>query len=504
VKILDFGLARLIHDEVETTGDGLIGTPYYLAPEQINDEPIDGRTDVYAFGVGLYRLVNGRYPFQAQHPAALLYVILNEHDFQCADGVPAELHNLILGCLEKNPGERPQGFDDLAVKFEELEDDRVAIKPGGSPSYSNLSAAAKRNSHENPYLNRVMIKNPSDFCGRATEVRRIYSRLTAAHPQSVSVVGERRIGKSSLLNYIYHPTSRRRFMKNHENAIVAYMDFQSKLKFDVEKFIEFLFNMFTFECKNGHDYRNREKSPDELGEVINELDKEGKRVIILMDEFEAITRNERFDESFFSFLRSLANSFKVAYVTSSREDLQKMCHNKDISDSPFFNIFSNIPLGPFTREEAIELITLPSEREGVPLAAHVETILDMAGYFPLFLQIACANVFDHLDDNPTQEPDWQRIKQVFMEEADPYFRSVWERLDPPSRENLSRIAERRSTSKKYVNEKLLRRGYLVESEKGVDVFASTFKEFVIREGAEEIGKRGLIGRLWEKGRGRRS
>ena len=61
----------------------------------------------------------------------------------------------------------------------------------------------------NPYLNRVMIREVSDFYGRRREVAKIFARIGAARPQSVAIVGERRIGKSSLLNYLCHPEIRR-------------------------------------------------------------------------------------------------------------------------------------------------------------------------------------------------------------------------------------------------------------------------------------------------------
>jgi len=492
IKILDFGLARLLHDRAAPAGDSLSGTPYYLAPEQIKHDPVDGRADVYAFGVGLYRLVNGRYPFTAQHPAALLYVILNQKKFTCADGVPESLHNLIVRCLEKNRDDRPNDFAVLAAELTEIE---AGLKSDGGET-PELAAVSSPRDKENPYLNRVMIKNPDEFFGRKGEVRRIYSRLDAARPQSVSVVGERKIGKSSLLNFVYHRANRRQFMRNFEDSVFVYLDFQSKLDYDIEMFIDFLFNMFTFECGDKHDYTARDKSLDQLGEVVAELDGEGKRIVILMDEFEVITRNKRFDESFFAFLRSLANSYKVAYVTSSCEDLQEMCHNKDIADSPFFNIFSNLPLRPFERAEARELITVPSERAGVPLEAYADRILEVAGCFPLFLQVAGAGAFDCCIDNDSSDPDWERITRLFREEADPYFRSVWLRFDESSRENMIQIARGKSPEKKYVNTKLRRRGYLVELENEMRIFSSAFKEFVLAETQRAEEKRGLFGRIF--------
>ena len=158
-----------------------------------------------------------------------------------------------------------------------------------------------------------------------------------------------------------------------------------------------------------------------LLEVIEKLNEKGKRLVMLMDEFESITTNPNFDMKFFSFLRYLANNFKVAFVTSSYNELQQMCHDKDIADSPFFNIFSNLLLRSFTREEALELIRVPSERETVPLAQYSDRILELSGLFPMFIQIACSNVFEYLVENEGSEPDWGEISTLFEDETRPHF-----------------------------------------------------------------------------------
>ncbi|MEE9270218.1 MAG: protein kinase [Candidatus Krumholzibacteria bacterium] len=495
IKVLDFGLAKVLHEEAQTSGHAAVGTPYYIAPEQIKNQKIDGRVDIFAFGVGLHRLVNGRFPFEAEHPHAVTYLILNHFDIEFAEGVPDGMKELILRCLEKDPRSRPRDFDEVISELEAIQKDFTTADRELSSTLSGLDVFTKSGSKRNPYLNRVMIKNPGMFFGRSRELRKIYSRLDAPHPQSISVVGERRIGKSSLLNHVYHPRNRRRNMENHEHAIFAYMDFQSDADYDIPRFIDFLFNMFSYELKDGSDYTSRDNTLDQLKATIEELDGQGKRIIILMDEFEAITRNKNFDESFFSFLRSLANSYRVAYVTSSYDDLQRMCHNKDISDSPFFNIFSNLPLRPFTQDEALELITAPSETEGVPLEPYADRILELAGHFPLFLQVACANVFEYLTDNPDAEPDWKEIKRSYMDEVDQHYRFVWERMDEPARDNLSRIAIGKAINKKYkyVNEDLERRGYLLESKAGPDICSSSFKGFVVKQMEQQRNKKGFFG-----------
>jgi serine/threonine protein kinase len=505
VKILDFGLVKLMHSGVTTTGNAMMGTPSYMAPEQVLGKPTDGRVDIWAFGVSLYRMLCGRFPFEAEHPAALMYLIANEENIDFPDEIPDDLKDIIQQCLQKDPRNRPRDFTEIESDITRVQRQFTNVGDLGTTTIQRVSELADRSSKRNPYLNRVMIKNPGDFFGRDKEVRKIYSRLDAPQPQSISVVGDRRIGKSSLLNFVYNKKIRKRNMQNYANAIFVYLDFQNSVGFDVQKFIDFLFNVFSFEVDDGSQYTKRPKTLDQLKDVVQELHEKGKRIIILMDEFEIITRNENFEEDFFSFLRSLANSFRVAYVTSSRDELQLMCHNKDISDSPFFNIFSNLPLRPFSREEAMQLITVPSRTEGIPLEPYAENILELAGHFPFYLQIACSNVFEHILDNPGEDPDWEQISKSFMDEALPHYTFIWEKMEDAERDNLIRTASGKQINRQfqYVNENLLRRGYLIDSDGGPKLFSRSFEDYVQKQGGGAAQKGSIVSSLFGKFRGKK-
>ena len=77
VKITDFGVARLI--DTEATSAGLaIGTPAYMAPEQVRGESVDGQSDIYALGATLFHMLTGRLPFVAEQMGALLFRVMNE------------------------------------------------------------------------------------------------------------------------------------------------------------------------------------------------------------------------------------------------------------------------------------------------------------------------------------------------------------------------------------------------------------------------------------------
>jgi serine/threonine protein kinase len=495
VKILDFGLAKLLHQEAVSTGTSVLGTPWYMSPEQIRGETVDGKTDIFAFGVDLFRMLNGRFPFDSEHPTAVMYLICNEMNVEFEDHVPENMKGVILNCLEKEAGDRPDSFAVLADAFKAMMLEDVSPDSTQRISIAASADSGDRSSKRNPYLNRVMIKSPADFWGRDKEIRKIYSRLDAPHPQSISVVGERRIGKSSLLNYIYSRRNRKTHMQNFDDAIFVYLDFQSRAEFDVPKFINFLFSVFQYESKDELKLPEGEKTLDTLKDVVKELHDAGKRIIVLMDEFESITRNPNFDESFFSFMRALANSYRVAYVTSSRDELQNMCHNKDISDSPFFNIFSNLPLHPFSPGEAAKLIEVPSRTEGVPLEKYKEKIMELAGYFPFFLQIACSTVFEQILEDEGAEPDWDHVNKSYTDEVYPHYGFVWDRMEEPEKENLRRLASGKGISRQYefVNENLLRRGYLIEKASGaLDIFAGSFKDFVLQQTPVEPERKSIF------------
>jgi eukaryotic-like serine/threonine-protein kinase len=110
-RLLDFGVARRLDlDEPRLTQGGLaVGTPHYMAPEQCTGDPQSGRTDVYALGCVLYRMLSGEVPFEGAAVAVMLAhagrdpVPLRER----APAVSAPLAALVMRCLAKRAGDRP-------------------------------------------------------------------------------------------------------------------------------------------------------------------------------------------------------------------------------------------------------------------------------------------------------------------------------------------------------------------------------------------------------------
>ena len=330
----------------------------------------------------------------------------------------------------------------------------------------------------NPYLNRVMIQDPRHFFGRRSEVRRILARLGADRPQSISIVGERRIGKSSLLAYLTCAEVQDRHQVDRSSLAIVFLDFQQLRSISVEDFFDFLLGRIRHVSGEGpaaaaHGYAAFQG-------LLENLRGQSKKLVLLFDEFQAITSNTAFNIEFYSFLRSMANNYAVAYVTTSSVDLQRLCCSSDISDSPFFNIFSNLYLKTFEREEALELICRPSEENGVPLRKYADEIMDLAGLFPFYLQIACSIYFDSLRGGPGRELDREEIKSRFQEEAGPHFDYFWEHAAPECQSLLENLAHDRQPdpSEMHVCQGLVRKGYLAQVGERWRLFSSAFAEHI--------------------------
>jgi serine/threonine protein kinase/Tol biopolymer transport system component len=109
VKILDFGLAKLVGAAAITRTGSSVGTPAYMSPEQARGEDVDHRTDLWSFGIVLYEMVAGRRPFRGEHDQAVLYGILNEPPkplTEVRSETPPELERIVEGLLTKSPADR--------------------------------------------------------------------------------------------------------------------------------------------------------------------------------------------------------------------------------------------------------------------------------------------------------------------------------------------------------------------------------------------------------------
>jgi serine/threonine protein kinase len=126
LTIVDFGLVKLmsmLDDQKITTTNTLIGSPVYMSPEQCTRVQVDHRSDIYSLGCTMYEALTGYLPHHGATPLETFCkhvteepLPLNERNPSIA--VPAQLEQVILKCLAKNPGDRYQSMDELRVDLE--------------------------------------------------------------------------------------------------------------------------------------------------------------------------------------------------------------------------------------------------------------------------------------------------------------------------------------------------------------------------------------------------
>src|ERR1700683_3298391 len=154
VKILDFGLARLLpqRGEVEvnaptwsdlTDPGTVMGTVGYMSPEQVRGKPADHRADIFALGAILYEMLTGKRAFQKPTSAETMTAILNEEPpglSQLLPLAPPAMQRVVHRCLEKSPEQRFQSASDLAFALEELPDSSfVTVAAPASPDRERRS-----------------------------------------------------------------------------------------------------------------------------------------------------------------------------------------------------------------------------------------------------------------------------------------------------------------------------------------------------------------------------
>jgi serine/threonine protein kinase len=127
IKISDFGTAQISHS-THTQIDGFVGSPAYMAPEQINEEPPSVQTDIYSLGVTMYELLAGRLPFQAANSVAMINKILNEEPTPLKSlrpDIPDKLVEIVEKAMARDTTKRYQAWNamarDLAETFPQLE-----------------------------------------------------------------------------------------------------------------------------------------------------------------------------------------------------------------------------------------------------------------------------------------------------------------------------------------------------------------------------------------------
>jgi hypothetical protein len=354
----------------------------------------------------------------------------------------------------------------------------------------------------NPFYHRDAITKPKYFYGRKQELSQIWDMLY--NTQSCSIVGERKIGKSSLLHYLADKQNREQVGLSPEKFWMIHFDFQGKRYLSPLQFWKLCFRRLSSE------YESPELRyyADDLGEMSEipfyEIDewffanfKGEKKLCFLFDEFEYAARGENLDANFFGGLRSLATNYNVAFVTATQVSLLDLHYSDALVDSPFFNIFVEIRLGPFAdKEEALSFVH--GSLEGTPISFSAEDelfLFNLAGCFPFFLQIACYYLFMSYASGASLSPveRHEKVEESFEKESRPHFKYYWSHCSDAEKAALAIPAFVGSKGKRRLKLKeipealapalrgLVARGLISHEDDDYRIFSSTFANWIVSE-----------------------
>ncbi len=295
----------------------------------------------------------------------------------------------------------------------------------------------------NPFFSRQRIIDPACFYGRHRELEALYGAIVTH--QCRSVVGERKLGKSSLLTALTRPAMMERFGLDPGRTLFLYIDLEGMASARREDFWVELLDRLVVALPSGD---LRDQAERLMGEVrFTTLRRLLRRVrdanldlVLALDEFEGLARNPGFTPDFYGELRSLAGEMGVVYLTGSKRGLYDLTyHDSATLSSPFFNIFSELLLGLMPNDEARGLLTELSKQGQGPgfCEEEVDLGLELAGPHPFFLQIAGFHLYEMAGRGRPHSPAaYDQMARRFNAEAEDHYRYLWSQLDGDEQQAL--------------------------------------------------------------------
>ncbi|QBD80390.1 hypothetical protein EPA93_32230 [Ktedonosporobacter rubrisoli] len=329
----------------------------------------------------------------------------------------------------------------------------------------------------NPYYDLAAVRDPKMFFGRSHLLRRLYSATT--NRQSVSLVGPRHIGKSSVLKCMQVPEIYARFGYDLSHTLLVLLDLREYLQKNCDDFFNAVSKQVVIQAHKQLPLSLEGiGGEDEFVLLLDQIQERGFHLVLLMDAFDNIIRNKEFNLEFFAFLRALATMGKVSYVTASLAPLYEVCHSA-IEGSPFFNIFSTFSLESLLEDEARDLITQPARRAGLSFSQEeVDWILKQAGRHPFFIQRMCHFLFEEKCLYSSEKVDLHRARSQAYNDLQPHFEYTWERLSEQQHEllkNEARLAENTRRELPELSESALFRKF-VRDKYRIHLFHMTVEE----------------------------
>jgi hypothetical protein len=282
----------------------------------------------------------------------------------------------------------------------------------------------------NLFDNPTTLRDPELFVGRASELERILGMIR--NRQSVSLVGLRRIGKTSLLTCLQSTQIQQKYHFDGSRFLFWYLDLQTRSMEGQVDFIDDVHRALTEGAQaQGYPLSDAEglSKDDEIRLLLAEFAQDGWFPVLIMDTFDEINQYRQIPENVFRFLRSLATKGHISYITASVETIGEIFRKLvpvDSKPSPLYNIFATVKLRDFAPHEARFHLMETSKKSGAPFSEkEVNWIVGQAGRHPFLLQQVATLLFEEKQAQGLEEVDYQHVQKEAQQNALNYFEDCW-------------------------------------------------------------------------------
>lgn len=398
----DFGIAKYVDADVTATSGQIVGTPAYLAPEQIRGEAATAQSDIYAFGIMLYEMLSGARPFTDVSLATLVYRHLNEPlpmiDHESLN-VPAVFNGIIQRATAKTPSERYRDASELNDELQEAlrDSDEVVELSLEELDFAELELLETKNPYKG--LRAFQQADAADFFGRTDMIARVLRRLQepVAQKNFLAVIGPSGSGKSSLVKAGVLPGLRNGRIPGSEDWFYAEM---VPSHAPLEELSSALLSVSTADLPDMV-YTLRDNDDGLARGVLEALPDTDGKLVLMIDQFEELFTQVEKESDRQQFLDLILNAVNVEnspviIIATLRADF----YDRPLLYQGFGELIrSRTELAlPLNDDELKEAIEGPAARVGAVLEQGlVDTIIgdvrEQPGALPL-LQYALTELFE--------------------------------------------------------------------------------------------------------------